>query len=58
MLLSQVLNRCKFLLPMRGYIFADLLLGNKVLTILETLDLELVAFGPLVDVLDIVCMSR
>jgi hypothetical protein len=40
---------------MRGYMFVVLLFGNEVLTILQALDLELLALGPLVNVLDVVC---
>ena len=40
---------------MRGYMFVVLLVGDKVLAVLEAFDLELVAFGPGVDVLDVVC---
>ena len=40
---------------MRGYMFVVLLVGDEVLALLETFDLELVAFGSLVDVLDVVC---
>lgn len=35
--------------------FVVLLVGNEVLALLETFDLELVALGSLVDVLDVVC---
>ena len=35
--------------------FVVLLVSDEVLAILETFDLELVALGPGVDVLDIVC---
>ena len=40
---------------MRGYMFVVLLVGDEVLALLETFDLELVALGSLVDVLDVVC---
>lgn len=35
--------------------FVVLLVGDEVLALLETFDLELVALGSLVDVLDVVC---
>lgn len=35
-----------------------LLLGDEVLAVLEALDLELVALGPRVNVLDVVCRNR
>lgn len=43
---------------MRGYMFVVLLVGDKVLALLEPFDLELVALGSLVDVLDVVCKMR
>ena len=39
---------------MRGYMFVVLLVGDEVLALLETFDLELVALGSGVDVLDVV----
>lgn len=38
--------------------FVLLLVGDEVLALLETFDLELVALGSGVDVLDIVCEMR
>ena len=38
--------------------FVVLLVGDEVLALLETFDLELVALGSLVDVLDVVCRKR
>jgi len=38
--------------------FVFLLFGDQVLALLETFDLELVALGPGVDVLDVVCKIR
>ena len=38
--------------------FVVLLVGDEVLALLETFDLELVALGSLVDVLDVVCKIR
>jgi hypothetical protein len=43
---------------MRGYMCVVLLVGDEVLALLETFDLELVAFGSGVDVLDVVCKMR
>ena len=43
---------------MGGYMFVFLLVGNEVLALLETFDLELVALGSGVDVLDVVCKMR
>ena len=43
---------------MRGYMFVVLLVGDEVLALLETFDLELVALGSEVDILDIVCKMR
>jgi hypothetical protein len=39
---------------MRGYMFVVLLVGDEVLALLETFDLELLALGSAIDVLDIV----
>jgi hypothetical protein len=43
---------------MRGYMFVVLLVGDEVLAFLETFDLELLALGSGVDVLDVVCKMR
>ena len=43
---------------MRGYMFGFLLLGDEVLALLETFDLELLALGSAVDVLDVVWKKR
>jgi hypothetical protein len=51
---SSFLKYCYVSMPMRGYIFVLLLVGDEVLAILEAFDLELVALGPGVNVLDIV----
>jgi hypothetical protein len=40
---------------MRGYMFVLLLLGDEVLAVFEAFDLELVALGSGVNVLDVVC---
>lgn len=49
---------CYVLMPMRGYMFVLLLLGDEVLAVFEAFDLELVALGSGVNVLDVVCRSR
>jgi hypothetical protein len=54
---SSLQKYCYVSMPMRGYIFVFLLLGDEVLAVLEALDLELVALGPGVNVLDIVCRN-
>ena len=51
---SSLQKYCYVSMPMRGYIFVLLVLGNKILAILEAFHLELVALGSGVNVLDIV----